>query len=282
MSSQDHAPAAPSASPPAWPMTSAQVASSVRSPILSLERGEAAPIDIETHCHPDPMLLWASTATITATIASRNWLVPPGYGLWVPGGIEHAAAVLHAGEGSLITFDPDRCPITWTEPTGVSIGPLLCEIIAHLHRIGPQDPSRPHAETLMFDLLTPLPAQDIHVSMPADPRVRTIAKQIIADPADQRELAAWAYRVHAGVRTLSRLFLAETGLSFTHWRTQVRVRAAIQLLINGESVTSTARAVGYRKPSAFINAFRHATGQTPGTYVHIDTAPLQPTPRPSA
>ncbi|WP_237535898.1 AraC family transcriptional regulator [Streptomyces sp. SID3343] len=252
---------------------------------MSIDRGESgplAPFFVETHSHPAPILMWTSTATVTVGTLARDWLIPPGYGLWIPGGIEHAGSVLHAGEGSLIVFAPDHCPITWSEPTGVSIGPLLRELIAHLDRTGPQDPSRPHAEALMFTLLVPLPTHDIHVSVPTDPRVRAIAEQIVADPADPRELAAWADHVHAGVRTLSRLFRSETGLSFAHWRTQVRIRAAVQLLAGGASVNATARAVGYRKPSAFINAFRRITGQTPGTYTHTDTtnAP-DPPPTPS-
>ncbi|MCM3924815.1 AraC family transcriptional regulator [Frankia sp. AiPs1] len=260
--------------PPAPPHTS---------PILSIDRGEAGPdVQLESHTHPEPTLLWSSTATVTGTVASRYWMIPPGYGLWVPGGVEHTGAVLHAGEMSVITFATDRCPITWTEPTGFAVGPLLRELIVHLHRIGPRDPSRAHAETLMFGLFTPLPTRDIQVAMPADPRVRAIAERLIADPADQRELAAWADHVHAGVRTLSRLFAAETGLSFTGWRTQVRIRAAIGLLANGATVNVTARAVGYRKPSAFINAFRRATGQTPGTYVHADTTPPITAPPPTA
>jgi len=266
LSSSDHAAPAPAVPP---------LTSPLRSPILSIGRGAAGPhLLVETHAHSGPKLLWTSTATLAVTIASRDLLVPPGYALWVPGGVEHAVAALHAGEMSIITFAADHCLITWTEPTGVSVGPLLRELIAHLHRIGPQDPSRPHAETLMFDLLTPLPARDIHVSMPADPRVRAIADQLIANPADQRELAAWADHVHAGVRTLSRLFLSETGVSFAQWRTRVRIRAAIQHLASGASVNATARAVGYRKPSAFIAAFRRATGQTPATYTHAGTPPV--------
>ncbi|MEV0263275.1 hypothetical protein AB0I49_18345 [Streptomyces sp. NPDC050617] len=36
---------------------------------------------------------------------------------------------------------------------------------------------------------------------------------------------------------------------------------------DGVPVNATARAVGYRKPSAFIAAFRRATGQTSGAYL---------------
>jgi hypothetical protein len=88
------------------------------------------------------VLFWTSTAAVLGTIASRDWLVPPGYGLWIPGGVEHGGTVLQEGEMSIIHFAADRCPITWTEPTGIAVGPLLRELIRHLRQIGPKDPSR--------------------------------------------------------------------------------------------------------------------------------------------
>ncbi len=265
MSSPDHTPVTPAAASPPVP---AQSAAPVRSPILSVDRSEAEPHTwAQQHSHPEPKLVWTSTATLAVTAAARDWLVPPGYGLWIPGGIEHAVTALRWGEGAAITFDPNRCPVTWARPTGVTVRPLLRELIDHQQEIEPQDPSRPHAEALVFELLTPLPDQTVQVSMPTDPRVRAIAERLIADPADQRDLAAWADQAHAGVRTLARLFLNETGLSFARWRTQVRIHSAIGLLAGGATVDAVARAVGYRKTSAFISAFRRATGQTPGTYI---------------
>ncbi len=237
------------------------------SPVLSIDRDIAQGHEqLHLHTHPEPMLTWSSTATLIGTVAGRDWLIPPGYGLWVPGGIEHSGGVVHAGELSTITFAPGPSPLTWTEPTSFTVGQLLGEIITHLHDIAPDDHTRPAAEALMFQLLTPLPAQHIHITIPTDPRARQVAEQLIAHPDDQRELTAWADHVHASVRTLSRLFRAETGLSFATWRTQVRIRAAIPMLAGGTSVNATARAVGYRKPSAFIALFRRVTGQTPGTY----------------
>ena len=237
----------------------------VSTPILSIDRGESTSQDgFGTHSHPEPKLLWTWTATILVTAAERDWLVPPGHGLWVPGGVEHGGAVLRAGAGFAITFDPVTCPITWSRPTGVSGGSLLRELVTYLHESDPGNPHRAHAEALMFSLLTPLHPADIHVTMPADPRIRVIAERLVADPADARELAAWADFTHAGLRTLARLFPNETGLSFARWRTQVRVRAAIQMLAEGAAVDAVARRVGYRKTSAFIAAFRRVTGQTPG------------------
>ncbi|MFD6161621.1 helix-turn-helix domain-containing protein [Nocardia sp. NPDC060256] len=244
-----------------------------RSPILSIDRsGTPARRTIDWHAHDDAMLLWSATATVTMSTPARDWLVPPGYGLWVPPRILHAEKALRAGELCIVHFAPDLCPVRWSEPIGLSVGPLLRELVLHLHEAAPDDPSRVHAEPLVFDLLTPLPVNAIDVSMPTDPRVRAIAEQLIADPSDTRELAFWAHQVHAGVRTLSRLFVNETGLTFAQWRTHARMRAAAEHLANGRSVNATARAVGYHKPSAFIAAFRRSTGRTPSTYLQVGTA----------
>lgn len=251
-----------------------------RSPILSIYRTRSEPQhQLDRHSHPEAMLLWAATATVTMHTAMRDWLVPPGYGLWVPAQVEHSETTLQGGELCIVRFTPAHCPISWPEPTGVSVGPLLRELLLHLHRTEADDPSRRHAEALVFDLLAPLPVNAINIHMPADPRVRAIAEQLITSPADQRDLSAWASEVHAGVRTLSRLFLSETGMTFAQWRTHVRIRAAADHLAGGASVNATARMVGYRKPSAFIAAFHRATGQTPGTYIHVNGEPPPTTPR---
>ncbi|MGO1316398.1 MAG: hypothetical protein ACTMIR_05110, partial [Cellulomonadaceae bacterium] len=149
----------------------------VLSPVLSIDRDTAQDHELlHLHAHPEPMLTWSSTATLIGSVAGRDWLIPPGYGLWVPGGIEHSGAVLHAGEMTTITFAADGSPLAWTEPTSFAVGSLLGEIISHLHHVAPDDPSRSPAEALMFQLLTPLPAQHIHISMPADPRARAVAE----------------------------------------------------------------------------------------------------------
>src|SRR5688572_12356110 len=148
-------------------MSSSHPSAPLTSPILTVYHGEMAPFDrFEAHSHPEPILMSSSTATLTVLSQARDWLVPPGYGLWIPGGVEHAASALRGGEASVIMFAPDRCPITWTEPTGVPVGRLLRELVVHLYQVSSAHPSRPHAEALVFDLLTPLPAHHIQVSMP--------------------------------------------------------------------------------------------------------------------
>ncbi len=74
------------------------------------------------------------------------------------------------------------------------------------------------------------------------------------------------------MRTLSRRFLAETGMTFRQWQRQARLLAALVRLAQREPVTSVALDLGYDSPSAFIYAFRRALGTTPGRYFERDGA----------
>jgi AraC-like DNA-binding protein len=103
--------------------------------------------------------------------------------------------------------------------------------------------------------------------MPADPRLRRIVQSLITDPADQRDLDEWANVVGASKRTLTRLFPAQTGMTFRTWRQQRRLLRALELLASGKNVTTVGLELGYENTSAFIAMFRRCLGQTPTQYL---------------
>ena len=99
--------------------------------------------------------------------------------------------------------------------------------------------------------------------MPSDRRLRPIAAELLKNPACGLSIEEWGGRVGASGRTLARLFIAETGLSFTRWRTQCRLLLARARLAEGESVTTVAHAMGYASDSAFIAMHRRVYGESP-------------------
>ena len=233
-----------------------------------LDRGMLA----EQHQHSNHLIAWSASATVSLRTGIRDWLVPPTHGLWVPADCPHAVEVVRPGHGYAVLLSADRCPIAWTEPTGVLITPLIRELIIHLDRHPDQTNTRSTAVSLLLSLLEPVPSTTFHVPLPDDARTRTIADALIANPADRRDLAAWASDTNTSVRTITRLFTHETGMSFAQWRTLVRIRAALTHLARGSSVGATARAVGYHKPSAFAETFHRITGQHPSIYHRIGGA----------
>jgi AraC-like DNA-binding protein len=119
---------------------------------------------------------------------------------------------------------------------------------------------------LILDEIRQLPVAPLHLPEPADGRLRSITTALRTDPTDDRTLDTWARAVGASTRTLARLFLAETGMTFRQWQRQARLLAGLVRLAAGQPVTVVALEVGYESPSAFIAMFKRALGTTPGQY----------------
>jgi AraC-like DNA-binding protein len=85
------------------------------------------------------------------------------------------------------------------------------------------------------------------------------------DPADQTRLDEWAIRLHTSTKTVQRDFMREFGVSYSQWRTRIRLEAAVVLLETG-SVTEVAHLVGYSSVPAFVTAFSREYGHTPGRF----------------
>ncbi|UNK00917.1 AraC family transcriptional regulator [Ralstonia insidiosa] len=103
----------------------------------------------------------------------------------------------------------------------------------------------------------------------SDRRLTRICDAILATPSDPRTLEDWAAEAGASSRTLSRLFVAQTGLSFVHWRQQARICAALPLLAAGVPVTAVSAELGYETVGAFSTLFRRFIGVPPSAYAML-------------
>ncbi|MGA6167927.1 AraC family transcriptional regulator [Amycolatopsis magusensis] len=219
------------------------------------------------HVHPGHhQLAWAARGVVAVNVGSAHWVLPPARALWVPAGTRHRTG--SSGNAVLrgIFMDAAQSPVSWTAPRLVRVRPLLRELLEHLTAGGLAEDARRRAEAVAFDLLEPVPVTPISVPLPTDARARQVAEALIAEPADDRTLDRFGREVGASERTLARLFLTETRLSFGRWRTQVRLRASLPLLADGMPLAGVADRVGYSSPSAFVAAFRRAVGVPPGRY----------------
>ncbi|WP_228518595.1 MULTISPECIES: helix-turn-helix transcriptional regulator [unclassified Gluconobacter] len=62
------------------------------------------------------------------------------------------------------------------------------------------------------------------------------------------------------------MFEVETGMSFSHYRRQVQMQAAVGMLASGMPVGEIAHALGYSTASAFAFAFRKTLGSPPSQF----------------
>ena len=107
---------------------------------------------------------------------------------------------------------------------------------------------------------------DLVLPLPSDRRALALAERLQEQPADPASLSDLARRAGASLRTLQRLFPAETGLTLEAWRQKARLIWSITRLSGGASVTAAAFDCGYDSPSAFITAFKRQFGVTPGRF----------------
>lgn len=222
------------------------------------------------HTHRKAQLILAARGLITCDVARGLWMVPPHCALWIPGGMEHSVRAVGEVELYVLFVDPAVAPALPEECCTVSISALLRELViavaglpALYDREGP--PGRLiHA---MLDQLEAAPVEHLHLPMPADPRLRKIAAALAANPADRASIAQWAQRVAMSERSLFRLILRETGMSFGRWRQQFQIMFALERLASGDAVQTVAFDLGYESASAFITMFKKALGQPPGKYL---------------
>jgi AraC-like DNA-binding protein len=222
---------------------------------------------IDWHDHAEQQLVYPSSGLLIVSTPGGSWVVPPQRAVWLPAAVAHAHQAYGATQLRTVAFGAHVNPLGLTQPTVLSVSRLLRELIIALT----DDPARPLDEQrdlkrVALHQLTPAPALQFHLPQPGDERLRDVTVILAEDPGSDRTLAELGRAVGAGERTLSRLFRAETGMTFPQWRAQLRLHHSLTLLASGLSVTAAAITCGYSTPSAFTAAFHATFGTTPGTY----------------
>lgn len=228
---------------------------------------------IDWHTHSRAQLLYAVSGVMRVATDAGVWIVPPQRAVWIPPGIEHQVQA----QGTPLSmrslyFHPRVLEKLPTECCVISVSPLLRELISAVTQLGKypsDDGPTGRLIQVLLDQIEAVRVQPLHLPMPSDKRLQPIAAALTEDPSDCRTLADWTDKTGASERTLARLFKSDTGMSFGHWRQQVRLMAALARLARGESVTIVAMDLGYASQSAFIAMFRRALGRTPGRYFSV-------------
>jgi AraC-like DNA-binding protein/mannose-6-phosphate isomerase-like protein (cupin superfamily) len=221
---------------------------------------------VPEHAHGADQLLYAIRGVMEVFAGQSVWLIPPHFALWIPARTSHrihmpgpvSMRTLYLRRGLASPFSRE-CAV-------LHVTPLLRELIVEAVRIG-QLRARNRNECALRDLLilhlktaSPMPT---FATLPKEQRALAVAEAVMANPAQQKPLAALCAGVGVSVRTIERAFRKDVGTDFESWRRQVRLMKAVELLVSGCSVKEVAFAIGYRQPSAFVETFRRTFGTTP-------------------
>jgi len=227
-------------------------------------------IELDFHRHRKGQVLLVQRGALSCEIEDGLWVVPPRSALWIPGGALHAVKATGTLEGycAFIDLEADlRLP--WF-CCAVSVTPLLRELLiraAHLPALYEEGGANTRLVAVLLDEFAAAPIEDLHLPMPADPRLRKILELMMATPADRRTLDAWARQAGMSERSLARRITLETGMSFGRWRQQLGVVLAVKWLAGGASIQRVAADLGYESVPSFVTMFRKTLGTSPGRYM---------------
>jgi AraC-like DNA-binding protein len=223
---------------------------------------------LDAHAHDWGQLVYASEGLMLVETTAGSWVVPPQRAVWVPPHTDHRVTM--CGSVAMRTLYFAKARASALDATCVvDVTPLLRELILHCVRLGKLDARIPHEArlaALLVDLLRVVGTVALELPMPRDPRALRVAEVLRSDPRGPSGLEALGRVACASPRTLERLFVAETGMTFARWKQQSRLLAALRLLAEDKPVTTVAFEVGYESPSAFIAMFKSALGTTPSRF----------------
>lgn len=239
------------------------------SPIFCRATDYPAGWQVEPHSHRQHQLIYAVRGVMVVQTEIGRWVVPPTRGIWMVAGMTHSIRCVEEVHMRSLLVEPGTATKLPEETRTVGISPLLRELIR-----AAVDMKQPHVAgtrdgrvmRLILDELRALPVLPLHLQMPSDSRLLQICARLQQHLNDPSTMADWAERLAVDVKTIQRLFVKETGMTFGQWRQQARLLRALELLATGEKVIDVALTLGYESPGAFATMFRKQFGQTPSQF----------------
>lgn len=221
------------------------------------------------HAHTWVQLSYAIRGVIEVSTATGRFVALPHRAIWIPARVSHAVRCAPDTEIRSLYIDPDA--VTQHPACRVLVvTPLMRELIRNFSELPveyDEEGSDGRLVHVLLDQLAAAPEADLALPWPHNPRLRKLCEELQAKPDSRKSLADYSERMQLSERSLSRLFIRETGLSFRRWRQRSRLLSSLPLLERGERVTDVALACGYESMSAFVAAFREQMGMTPGELV---------------
>jgi AraC-like DNA-binding protein/mannose-6-phosphate isomerase-like protein (cupin superfamily) len=224
------------------------------------------------HTHELHQLLYAFEGVAEVETDGSHHLLPPQQAAWIPAGLPHQTTLRKVRtvavffEPSMVRGHDDRVRV-------LSAAAPVREMIVYAARWridrAVSDPTADAFFTALA-LLTAdwLETAEAPLRLPtsAAPLVAAVMRHTQAHLADVDERTVCA-AVGVSERSLRRTFRAETGMTWSEYRSTSRVLRAMTILAEHDrSILDTGITVGFESLSGFDRAFRRLTGERPVDY----------------
>lgn len=236
--------------------------------VLALRRLYPEGFKSPVHLHRKTQLWFAHSGVVIVSTGDGRWMIPPGHGLIIPAGLPHSSEMISDVEMHSVYVHRDV--INTDRPRVVEVTVLAENLIEELVQDDVRRSATRRRELVMellMDEISQLPEKPLGLPFPSQPNIAALCRHFLSAPAANTSIDDWAQTLGMSRRTFTRVFRAETGVSFVTWRQQACIFASLPRLASGESVTNVALDAGYENVSAFTTMFRRMLGSSPSAYL---------------
>ncbi len=223
-------------------------------PVVSFKKTYSDGTSVEWHAHPRIQLLYATSGAMLAQTEEGSWVVPTGYGLVIPGGVQHRVDMF--GNVALCSIYIEPIFVAQRKLAGlkvIKVSDLLAAAIVRFaerpQKYTKNDVAHHLASVIAIEIADTLSAP-YAVTLPTRPSLRGICEHLLAQPNLRHTIDYWAEEAGMSRRAFTRAFKKETGISFDHWRQRLRYQIATIELAKGLAPAQVAENVGYGTVSA--------------------------------
>jgi AraC-like DNA-binding protein len=243
-------------------------------PVTALAIDYGPKDEIHRHQHDVCQLIYGVHGVMVVSTMASQWIVPATRAVWIPANVEHGIRMVGRVGLRTLYIQPAAARSLPKQCAVVAVSVLMRELILEATAIALPYHRQSRDGRLMrliLDEIVQMKSLPLSLPFPNDPRLRIINESIARQPYDETTTHQWAQKLGVDPKTIQRLFLRETGLTFGKWRQQARLLKALELLAKGERILEIALAVGYGSPSAFSTMFQRQLGTPPSSYFQNKT-----------
>lgn len=217
-------------------------------------------------------LIYCPNGTVSVFTSTETFTASPQLAIWIPPKHKYQIKTEIYTDIHLLLMKIDHLNTGKTsEVLTIEVTALLRELLVKVKNLTSERTSIQNLllETIVEELsFSRLPSRFTSPLL-----TNTLIKRIVNDleqnPDNRETLSQWANKMNMSKRSFERLFVREVGMPFDTWRIRMRIEKSLELLKSGYSVKASAYMLGFKKPSAFIQAFKKIVGHTPGHHKKI-------------
>ncbi|MDV7644942.1 helix-turn-helix transcriptional regulator [Acinetobacter oleivorans] len=225
---------------------------------------------ISMHTHSRHQLIYSIKGSIQVLTDQGYWILPPLRAIWIDKNIAHGFRSRYSAEIYILYIKSEiDFQLSNNSCVVLNITPLLKELVNKCITFEwyyPTDSAENRLSQVLIDQLVNMDQPPVNIPEPQNLKLKKIVQIFRDDPSNTMKLSDLSDIVHASERTIERLFIQDTGMSFSEWRNRFRLVTSLEYLAENVTVSNIANLVGYDHSSSYISAFKKMFGCTPKQY----------------